>query len=66
MLPSAILRQFAVILSLLVLPLLGLTGATLGVTALLGGFLVEAFTLLVALRGPALRARLMALTANAN
>ena len=66
MLPSAILRQFAVILFLLVLPLLGLTGATLGVTALLGGFLVEAFTLLVALRGPALRARLMALTANAN
>ena len=66
MLPSAILRQFAVILSLLVLPLLGLTGATLGVTALLGGFLVEAFTLLVALRGPALRARLMAFTANAN
>ncbi len=66
MLPSAILRQFAVILSLLVLPLLGLTGATLGVTALLSGFLVEACTLLVALRGPALRARLMAFAANAN
>ncbi len=58
MLPSALLRQVAVVLSLLLLPLLGLAGATMGVAALLSGFLVEAFTLLVALRGPALRARL--------
>ncbi len=65
MLPSALLRQVAVILSLLILPLLGLAGATMGVLALLSGFLVEAITLLVALRGPALRARLMPAVANA-
>ena len=66
MLPSALLRQVAVILSLLILPLLGLAGATMGVAALLSGFLIEAFTLLVVLRGPALRARLMPSAANAS
>ncbi len=64
MLPSALLRQVAVILSLLILPGLGLTGATMGVAALLSGFMVEAITLLVALRGPALRARFRPSLAN--
>lgn len=55
MLPSAITRQVAILISLLLLPLFGLTGAVMGVAALLSGFLVEAFTLVMALRGSALR-----------
>ena len=55
MLPSAITRLVVVLLALLLLPLLGLTGATMGVAALLSGFLVEALTLMIALRGSVLR-----------
>lgn len=63
MLPSAITRQFAVVLTLLALPPLGISGASMGVAALLSGFLVEALTLAAALRGPALLSRLQAATA---
>lgn len=53
MVPSAPTRVAAIILALLLLPLFGVQGATMGVTALLCGFAVETLTLVVMLRGSA-------------
>ncbi len=55
MMPSAPLRLLAIIGALLLLPAWGISGALLGVAALLCGFATEALTLVLLLRGPALR-----------
>ena len=44
MAPSGPARLFAILLALVLLPLAGLHGATLGVTALLAGFVGETAT----------------------
>ncbi len=49
--PSAPARLAAVWLSLLVLPFLGITGATMGIAALFSGFAMEAVTVWWGLRG---------------
>ncbi len=60
MMPSAPTRLLAIIGALLFLPVLNISGALLGVAALLCGFVVEALTLVVLLQGPAMRsARLL-------
>ena len=49
--PSGPLRLLAILLALLLLPLAGLHGATLGVTALLAGFSAETATVWWGMRG---------------
>lgn len=57
MVPSALMRLAAIALALYLLPQAGIQGATMGVAALLSGFTVEALTLAMALRAPALLSR---------
>jgi progressive ankylosis protein len=52
MAPSAPARFLAVLATLLLLPWAGITGATLGVAALLAGFCMEAFVVWFGVRGP--------------
>ena len=52
--PSVIARMSAIIGAVLLLPLVGLTGAVLGISTLLAGFIAEAATLVAILRGPQL------------
>lgn len=57
--PSAPARISAIVLALILLPLVGVTGATLGIAALLAGFVVEAIVVWWGVRGRLLwRARL--------
>ena len=52
--PSVIARMSAIVGSVLLLPAVGLTGAILGISTLLTGFMAEALTLVAILRGPQL------------
>ena len=52
--PSVIARMSAIVVSVLLLPSVGFTGAVLGISTLLTGFIAEAVTLVAILRGPQL------------
>ena len=52
--PSVIARMAAIVVSVLLLPSVGFTGAVLGISTLLTGFIAEAVTLVAILRGPQL------------
>ena len=52
--PSVMARMAAIVVSVLLLPSVGLTGAVLGISTLLTGFIAEAVTLVAILRGPQL------------